>query len=127
MRRVSQKRARLNRQIQPARDAFRAEFGLCWLCGVEAHDIHEMCRGAHRNQAIQERCTWISTCRRCHDEHLASLAGWPLRHQFALKALRDPYYYDRQRCNEIRSRSPDAITEQEVMIGISEVLRKVRG
>ena len=104
------------REAEPRRQAFRDEFTACWLCKRPAVDIHEMTPGAGRRRGFQERATWIRTCRLCHATSLQPfLVPYSLAGQLALKALRDPEWYDRELVLAIRGKAPTAVTEPEVV------------
>lgn len=101
------------------REAFALEFPQCMVpgCRRQSCDVHEIARGPARRAAYLERCAWLSLCRICHDA-MDDYSVWPLDRQYALKALRDTAFYDRQRLNELRGRAPDAISEQEVIVSL---------
>jgi hypothetical protein len=89
-----------------------------WKCLVpgclhRAVCIHEIARGAHRKEAFKEPAAWLALCMGHHwemdDYHL-----WPIVRQLALKKVSDSINYDRLKVNALRSRAPEAITEEEV-------------
>lgn len=118
MRPYTKKRARLNRQAEPARAAFRGEFHLCMNCcrrlAEECRDIHEIARGPNREEALKHRCAWLLLCRGCHDE-MDDYSVWPLARQLALKLLADPGHFSLEEFNLIRGRAPTAITLADIV------------
>lgn len=123
MRHLSKKRAISKREADKLRDAFREEFPKCWLCPNPAVDVHEIVRGSSRWLAYGERCAWISVCRvPCHDR-LGRYDMWPLERQYAIKAIRDTEHYDRVALNRMRGRADDAISEQDVMFEIVNLIK----
>ena len=115
MRRVSKKRAALNRSVKQARNEFAREMGFCALCRRPGSDVHEIARGGSRGEAIQHRCAWLFLCRMCHQERIPN---WTVAQQLALKGIVDPHHYDRVAVNRLRHRADDAITEQEVWVEV---------
>ena len=91
MRTKSRKRAKRERQAKPVRDTLRAEVSGCEVCGKTGgrRDVHEICRGIHRQSALDKRYALLVVCRKCHDE-LGSAAEWPESRQLALLAMRRP-------------------------------------
>lgn len=117
MKHLSKSRQREKRQADYARQDFRDEFPLCWICNASATDIHEMTPGAGRRRGYQERATWVRTCRSCHDEYLQPFQGlWTLAGQLAIKVRYDPEYYDRELVLSIKGRASTAVTEAEVIV-----------
>lgn len=114
LRRVSKKRAALNREAKPLRDDFRQMFTMCQCCCKRvASDVHEICRGSHREAALKERAAWLCLCRVCHDE-LDDYSQWPITRQLALKLVGDPEFFDLATVNTLRGRDENAITLAEV-------------
>ena len=113
MRKVSRKRATINRQAETARKRFKEELKFCCLCGwaMPAIDVHEIVGGGARVKAIQTRAAWLLVCRLCHDQ----VQYMPRVRQLVLKAKSDPVHYDRQAVNILAGRQADAITEAEVI------------
>lgn len=108
------------------REEFSYDQDRCWICGAPASDVHEIARGVHRKQALEERCTWLKLCRECHRNKVHGGGWWArITSQLALKMVRDAEHYDRQRVNEIRGRMPDAITEREVALEMEELFRRI--
>ena len=114
MRRVSLKRTKHNRAVQPLRDAYRAEFPKCQVpwCRAAATELHELARGAGRKAALGVRAAWLHLCAFDHRQ----MDVLPVAGQLALKKLSDPKGYSRRRVNELRGRQPDAITAREVRV-----------
>jgi hypothetical protein len=76
---------------------------------------------AKRSQAPNkwgERCNYFLACNVCNCDVLEDPT---LPHQLAIKAMRDPEHYDRQRVNVLRGRSPDAIDADDVMEALTEI------
>ena len=111
--------------VMSERTKFAGEFRECWPCHWDGPgfmkwgkpqlicETHEIVRGPDRWKAVEYRCTWIRTCRECH-EALGDYAQWPLDKQLALKYVFDRQYYDRQLVNTLRGREENAITGAEV-------------
>ena len=124
MRNLTKQRQRERRQADPLRDVFRDQFPLCWICLRPATDIHEMTPGAARRRGYGERCTWIATCRACHQEKLQPFyAPFDLAGQLALKSRFDLGYYDREHVLDIKDLAPTAITEKEVLAAVWNLLQ----
>lgn len=118
MRQVSNKQARRNREAKPVRDALRAEVAACELCGTTKgrFDLHEICRGVHRQKALDKRFALLVVCRfPCH-EKLGSAAEWPEARQLALLKARRPEDFDLSAFLELTSpRAPRRIELSEVL------------
>lgn len=112
MRRVSKKRARLNRKVQPIRDAYRWEFPQCQVpwCKADATELHEISRGAGRGASLGIRAALLHLCRFDHGQ----MDVLPVAGQLALKAIGDPDGYCRVTVNRLRNRADDSITAEEV-------------
>ena len=91
MRQVSKKRQALMREVKPIRDALRAEVGCCEICGCSRGtlDVHEICRGVHRQAALDKPFALLLLCRKCHDD-VGSAAEWPESRQLAVLAKSRP-------------------------------------
>ena len=117
MRPYSKKRSLRNRQVAQFRRALIVEVGRCELCrqrfGLE---VHEICRGPHREKALDQRCALLVVCRRCHSERLSSRAEWPESRQLAALKRSRPGDYDLEAYNALVGRGPDRITEEEVSV-----------
>ena len=94
------------------------------VCEDEGTDIHEIVRGAHREAAYQDRCTWLRLCRECH-EQMGDLEIWPIAMQYSLKMYGDPKYYDRIQCNRLRGRADNAIDEKDVAATVRTLFLKL--
>lgn len=77
-------------EAKPVRDALRA-LGHCEICGVAGSrlDVHEICRGVHRQKALDKPFALLLLCRKCHDE-VGSAIDWPEAKQLARVAIRRP-------------------------------------
>lgn len=123
----STKRAAADRAVKPLRDAFRAEFPLCWLCNRNGtYDVHEIVRGGVRHLAVQDRRTWFATCRPCH-ELLGDYGKVPVRMQFLIKMLRDFDYFDLEYLCELRGEACTAHTFEDMADCLSVWVRRVLG
>lgn len=114
LRRVSKKRAKLNREAWKEREEFRKLFPLCCWCGVRDpanHTIDEIVRGSSRGLAIVDRRAWLPACYDCNS---VILTGMTIEHKLAIKLCIDPEYFDLQFINRIRGRAPGSITLADV-------------
>lgn len=102
------------RLMADQRREFLIEHPRCWYCCRMSECVHEMARGAHRQRAIQEPCTWFAACSLCNSGPLNDWGAVPLLEQLQIKKCNDPSRFDIERFNEIRGRAPGAITLQEV-------------
>ena len=115
LRRVSKKTAKVDRAIKREREEYREEFHICQVCNrALATDVHEVARGSHRAKAKLERCCWLAVCAPCHSEKLSDYSQFPITRQLAVKLVADPKFFDLKRFNEIRGRSPEAITLEDL-------------
>lgn len=114
--------------------SIRADFGKqftkCFLCGTMAiHtwppllETHEIARGPHRKEALENRCALLRTCQRCHEQYLDSM---PIVTQLAIKAMNDGAYLDIEKTNLLRDRAPGAITDEEVAAEIDRLSAAMR-
>ena len=114
MRPYSKKRSR-NRQVAQFRRALIVEVGRCELCrqrfGLE---VHEICRGPHREQALDQRCALLVVCRRCHSERLSSRAEWPESRQLAALKRSRRADYSLAEFNALVGLGPERVTEADV-------------
>lgn len=102
------------RRVAHERAEWLMEHNKCMVCRkADAVDVHEIARGANRQEAWRSPCCWISACRKCHNE-MDDYGVWPIARQLALKKMRDSENYDRVAVNRIRSRDDEAISEVEV-------------
>ena len=109
------------REIAPDRSNYLFAYHLCANCGKAASDLHEIARGAHREQAIAYPQSWLSVCRKCHD---GPIGGMSIADQLALKFFQSPELYDRCIVNAIRGRAVNAVDELEVLKAVAEVARE---
>lgn len=117
MRRLSKKRARLDRQLRQQRSDFVAEYPQCMCgCGERATACHEMaCGWSNRPQAIQHRFCWLSLSDYCNQYEFTNYAKWPLERQLALKWIHDREHLDLVAFNRLRGRADSAITMADVI------------
>ena len=116
MRQVSKKRQALMREVKPIRDALRA-LGHCEICGVsKTHlDVHEICRGVHRQAALDKPFALLLLCRKCHD-NVGSAAEWPEARQLAVLAKSRPSQFSLEDYLSLTSpRAPRRIEIHEVL------------
>lgn len=127
MKRQSDKRRRLVGECRAAREGFRLEYMICFVClnawrssPVPTLDVHEIARGCHRELAYRDPRAWLLLCRLDHEQMTAS-NGWDIPMQLALKKIRDPERYDLEFVNLIRGRQTGAITEEQVEECVAEI------
>lgn len=115
MRRVSKKRAAIDREIKALRDAYKAEMRTCANCGGPGADIHEMCGGmSTRVKAVQEPACWLLLCRKCHDL-FHDPSEWSLSRQAALKFLVDYDRFSLEAVCRVMGRAPTALTMRDLL------------
>ena len=92
MRRVSKKRAKLNKVAKEWREEFAMELKVCEWCRKRKPIIHEIARGSgHRLKAMVTRYATLALCDPgCHQE----VGLWPRSKQLALLMLRRPSDFD---------------------------------
>lgn len=124
LRAVSKKRAKLNREVKPWRDAYRDDTFHCPVCLLGNHwnlvaiaplYVHEIARGAHRAEAIKHRACCLVVCHDCNCGPLCDYSKWPLERQLALKLITDPDHFDLALFNSVRGRAATAITLRDVV------------
>ena len=77
-------------KVKPFRDRYLAAHLLCEVClKRKAIEVHEICRGAHREKSLDKEFAVLAVCRTCHDD-LGNYAIWPVSRQLALKVIRSP-------------------------------------
>lgn len=113
MRRVSERRRKRNREAKPVRDELR-KLGHCEICGTTRGklDVHEICRGVHRDAALDKRYALLLVCRRCHEDKLSSAKEWPEARQLAILAESRPCQFDLAAYLELTS--PQAMRRIEI-------------
>lgn len=112
---VSKKRAKRQRETNPARRAYVARVWLCECCAKrEATDCHEITNGPNRDTALSERCCWLAVCSECNCHRLTDKAEYPLARQLKLKLLADPEHFDLARVLEILGYSSSYLSLKEV-------------
>lgn len=124
---MSDKARRRYQEARPIREALRSEVGRCEISGVSGVplDVHEICRGVHRQKALDKRYALLVVCRRAHDE-LGSAAKWPEARQLAVLAESRLFDFDlKAYLNLTNPRAPNRITLQEVQAFMSDELLKV--
>ena len=111
----SKKRQTLERETAAPRHGYKAEFHMCQCCSKAlATDLHEIARGADREESLKHAATWLALCGTCH-EAMDDYAQWPITRQLALKLVSDPGRFDLPLINRIRGRALDAITLSDVV------------
>lgn len=121
MRSVSKKRQKLMREVKPIRDALRA-LGICEICGTTRgqFDVHEICRGVHRQAALDKPFALLLLCRKCHDD-VGSAAEWPEPRQLAVLAKSRPKQFSLADYLALTSpRAPMRIEIHEVLAFMDE-------
>lgn len=113
MRNLSEKRRKRNLEAKPVRDTLR-EIGKCEICGKTTGklDVHEICRGVHREAALDKPFALLLVCRRCHEDKLGSASEWPEARQLAALAKSRPSQFNLQAYLELTS--PRAMRRIEI-------------
>lgn len=127
MKKMSDKARKRYHEAKLVREALRSEVGRCEISGTMGVplDIHEICRGVHRQKALDKRYALLVVCRRSHEE-LGSAATWPEARQLAVLAERRLFDFDlKAYLNLTNPRAPNRITLQEVQEYMSDELLKV--
>ena len=87
---VSDKRRKLMAKVKPFRDRYLAAHLQCEVClRRKPVEVHEICRGPHREKSLDKDYAVLAVCRTCHDA-LGSHREWPVSRQLALKVIRSP-------------------------------------
>ena len=88
LRRQSKKKRLEVSETGPARKLYRESHPVCECCGLApSTEVHEIPRGASRQQAVRSSNAWLAVCRECH-ELLEDYSIWPIVQQVGLKLLR---------------------------------------
>lgn len=116
LRRKSLKRQRLERQVKPDRDDFRASGDYCEACGEVRQDlcVHEICKGIHREKALKHRGCQLRVCEKCNLFALNDYSKWPLERQLARVLVNRPEDFDLDLVNAVRGRAATAITIRDL-------------
>ena len=123
----SPKRTKRDREAKPFRDQLKASVGKCEICGCHGRglDVHEICRGSHREKAIDKPFAVLVVCRACHDK-LGSAFFWPEARQLAIMAEKRLLSWDLKAYLEITSpRAKKRIEIKEVVAYMEKKLLKV--
>jgi hypothetical protein len=113
-------------EVRESRQAFiKSAGGKCMWCGSRfGVAVHEILRGANRNKALSEPCTWLVLCSPCNTGQFHSRGTWPDAKQLALQYLCCPTVYDLKRFNLLYcERAPNRVTQDEVDAYISEITK----
>lgn len=113
---VSAKRRKLMAEVKPFRDKYLASKFLCEAClKKRSQEVHEICRGPHREKALDKEYAVLALCRTCH-EAMGSHCEWPVSKQLALKVLRSPAMFglNFDVVNELRGYSATEFTADDV-------------
>ena len=127
MKQMSDKRRARYMQAKPVRDELRAEVNECEVCERTrvSFDVHEICRGVHRQKALDKRYALLLVCRPCHEE-LGSAGEWPEARQLALLAHRRLFDFDLAAyLNLTNPIAPRRIELEEIEAYMSDELLKV--
>lgn len=132
MKRMSDKTRKRYLQAKPLRDGLRESVGRCEVClrpylsnWTMPLDVHEICRGVHRQKALDKPFALLVVCRWCH-EHLGSAKLWSEAKQLALLAERRLHDWDLEAYLELTSpRAPRRIEIEEVVAHMNPELLKV--
>lgn len=121
MKRMSAKRRRLMASLSQQRADYLAEFPRCVLgCGNAATCVHEIARGAYRQKAVSEPCTWLAVCQFCNAGPLTNVGEWPISRQLALKHQVDVARFNMRRFNSLRAGAGRKIDVLEVLDWIDD-------
>lgn len=127
MKPISDKARKLYHDAKPIRDGLRESVARCEACGRSGCtlDVHEICRGRHRQRALGSLFALLLVCRTCHDE-LGSAAKWPEARQLALLAESRLYDWDLPRYLRLTNpRAMKRIELHEVLAYMKPELLKV--
>lgn len=132
MRKMSKKTRARFLEAKPVRDSLRESVGRCEVCdrayftgSVVPLDVHEICRGVHRQKALDKPFALLVVCRWCH-EHLGSAKLWSEEKQLALLAERRLQDWDLEAYLQLTSpRAPRRITMEEVVVHLKPNLLKI--
>ena len=128
MKRMSDKARKRYNEAKPVRESLRSDVGgRCEVSGARTLDldVHEICRGVHRQKALDKRFALLVVCRRAHEE-LGSAAKWPEARQLAVLAQSRLYDFDLEAYLQLTSpRAPKRITLDEVIVYMDDELLKV--
>jgi excisionase family DNA binding protein len=116
------------KEAKPVRDALLADVGgRCEITGLRTSqlDVHEICRGVHRQKALDKRFALLVVCRKAHIE-LGSAAKWPEARQLAFLAKSRLYDFDLEAYLALTSpKAKNRITLDEVIQYMDNELLKV--
>lgn len=125
---LSDKARKRYNEAKPVREALRSDVGgRCEVSGYRTSDldVHEICRGVHRQKALDKRFALLVVCRRSHEE-LGSARKWPEARQLAVLAQSRLYDFDLESYLELTNpRAPNRITLEEVIEYMDDELLKV--
>lgn len=127
MRRMSKKTAARAAECRSFRQQLVREVGRCEICGHDPNrvrpgcvswrlHVHEICRGVHRQKALDKRYATVVVCLPCHDA-LDDTAEWPESRQLAALKRSRPGDYDLAAYNALVGYGPGRITEADVANG----------
>jgi hypothetical protein len=128
MRRVSLKRAELNRRAKPVRDRMISQAGQCMLCGCSPKKpntklplemsqlcVHEIANGPVRSKAIDKPYATLVSCWACNGGPLNDKGLYPETRQLAILLQEAPEEYDLEAYIQLTSpQAPNRITQEEV-------------
>lgn len=126
MKQMSDKARKRYNEARPIREALRSEVDRCEISGaVGPFDVHEICRGVHRQKALDKRFALLVVSRLAHEE-LGSASKWPEARQLAILAERRLFDFDLKAYLDLTSpRAPYRIALREVLQYMSDELLKV--
>ena len=128
MKRQSKKARQRAAEAKPIRDALRQEVGQCEVCECSPEwphrdlppvmsqlDVHEICRGPHRQKALDKRYALLVVCRKCHDGPISSRKQMPEPKQLAILFQSRPWDFDLRAYLELTNPdAPSRISPNEV-------------
>lgn len=95
MKRVSNKRARLNRQTKPLEDEYRCTYTRCQICFArQAAELHHMPRGPGKVLALGKWPCLLHLCQSCHLECTESRISMAKQCAYKLRATPECFDLD---------------------------------
>ena len=111
------------RDLSPIRREMVETSDGCDICGAMAHCVHEIARGAHRENALQARYAVLILCSHCHQDVHEGEKPWPVERQLAALGEARPGDMNLGKFNELRGRAENAITIIDLQPYVKEMRR----
>lgn len=136
MRRVSPKRAKLNRKANKWRLAKRKKHGCCMNCGHSPTNprlwmpmdcseicVHEISNGGLRGKSLMADYATLVLCWHCNQYEFSDKSLWPVERQLAMLLVRAPEEYDLEAFVFLvkGDRAPNWITQPEVDVYVPTI------